>query len=127
MKSLRRSLFGSDDSVPYRFAHLGRCPKCDQGQLGVRICASQHPPIILCEECESAWCEPDWKQPAMHTKQPESRCPICEQPIFGPATRWATASEIMQLGWKPVNCGPEPKVGVEPGSHGESTGGDDGN
>jgi len=88
------------------FVCVGTCRVCGQGLLGVRVCSDHHPPIVLCQECESIWQTPQCEGSPQHSIQPGSRCPICDQPLFTPPAHWADQTEIARLGWSDSITGP---------------------
>ncbi|TWU45402.1 hypothetical protein Q31b_05740 [Novipirellula aureliae] len=81
------------------------CPICGGGLCGVRICGldetTPHPHgLIVCDECEAIWLEPDISSPYQYPDADDSRCPICSQPLWGNQSHWANEKEVEQLGWK---------------------------
>ena len=81
------------------FYHLGTCPICNQGLLGVRTCGNCLASFVLCDECESIWETPDTTEPAGYPDQPDAPCPQCESSLVADPSRWATLEEIEQLDW----------------------------
>jgi hypothetical protein len=86
------------------------CPICGGGLCGVRICGitathAQPPPqrqihgLIVCDECEAVWLEPDLESDHQYPDAVDARCPICDEPLWGPQSRWADRNDIADLGW----------------------------
>lgn len=94
------------------------CPVCGGGLCGVRICglpvndlhqdslpsrdsnASSHElhALILCDECEAIWLEPDLSSDHVYVDPIESKCPVCNQDLWGPQSRWAREDDLQNLG-----------------------------
>ena len=77
--------------------HAGTCPVCDQGVRGVRVCRDHA--VVLCDECESVWLDPDASQPPLAPPVPDLPCPVCRNPLYGPQTSWASKEQVDDLGW----------------------------
>ena len=82
------------------FYHLGTCPFCDQGLLGVRTCGNCLASFVICDECEAVWETPDTSEPASLLELPDIPCPHCESSLVADPSRWATLDEIEQLDWQ---------------------------
>ncbi|MEZ6090606.1 MAG: hypothetical protein R3C05_21815 [Pirellulaceae bacterium] len=79
------------------------CPVCGAGLLGVRICGlGTHDAhgLVVCDECEAIWKEPDVSTPHQYTDASDARCPKCALPLWGPQSRWATAEDLVYLNWQ---------------------------
>lgn len=84
------------------------CPICGGGLCGIRLCTGDSeadrnllPPhgLIVCDECEAIWLEPDLASDHQYADAVDTRCPICCQPLWGEAGRWADMKDIGTLGW----------------------------
>ncbi|TWU42398.1 hypothetical protein [Novipirellula artificiosorum] len=84
------------------------CPICGGGLCGVRICglrrqdnqmASGGHGLIVCDECEAIWLEPDVSAPHQYPDACDARCPICNEPLWGAQSRWADADDLELLAW----------------------------
>lgn len=78
------------------------CPRCGAGLAGVRICGlgtdSPHG-LVVCDECEAIWLEPDTRGQHQYADASDARCPKCTEPLWGPQSRWATQQDLIQLNW----------------------------
>jgi hypothetical protein len=81
--------------------HVGSCPKCKQGLLGLRVCggADRHL-VIVCDECDAVWTTPDTSRRATYPEQPELPCPKCGASLREKPARWATLRDIRRAGWE---------------------------
>ena len=77
--------------------HVGVCPVCENGVGGVRLCHDHA--VVVCEECESVWLDPDLTQRPTSPPAPDTPCPVCRHPLYGDETAWATAQQVADLGW----------------------------
>lgn len=102
------------------------CPICGGGLCGIRICGlsiadqldpktAQHQSetndvastnessephgLIVCDECEAIWLEPDTSTDHVYPSAECSACPICLEPLWGAQSRWATRADVERLGW----------------------------
>lgn len=69
----------------------------------MRVCAGrdaipQHG-LIMCDECEAIWMSPDPESPHVYPDAESAACPICQNPLFGDEVRFASQSDLEQLGW----------------------------
>tara|TARA_R110002049_G_scaffold27321_2_gene94333 strand:- start:602448 stop:602747 length:300 start_codon:yes stop_codon:yes gene_type:complete len=55
--------------------------------------------LIVCDECEAIWLEPDTSTDHVYPSAEDAACPICALPLWGPQSRWATQADIEVLGW----------------------------
>jgi hypothetical protein len=91
------------------------CPICGGGLCGVRICGvdsdganerfartgSDAPHgLVVCDECEAIWLDPDVTTAHQYPEVEEARCPICSQPLWGASSRWADTNDLASLGWE---------------------------
>ncbi len=92
--------------------YAGNCPICQCGLRRVRVCSGvagsgQLHGYILCDDCETLWLEPDVHSPHTFPDSEAPACPICQQPLFGPQSRWASMHDLAVLGWED-QCTVEP-------------------
>lgn len=83
------------------------CPVCGGGLLGIRLChgnvrqggdlASPHG-LVICDECEAIWTEPDSQTAHQYPAAEDARCPICETQLWN-GSHWAGRDEVARLGW----------------------------
>ncbi|QDV60919.1 hypothetical protein [Crateriforma conspicua] len=131
------------------FHSISKCPICGGGLCGVRICglpshelqktmlsdsadnqkqivapeigeATAPHGLVVCDECEAIWLEPDTSGPHQYTDAENPKCPICHEPLFGDQCHWANTDEVAFLGWaqltdpeldySPDDCDPEPST-----------------
>ncbi len=60
----------------------------------------EHPHgLIVCDECEAIWTEPNISAEHQYPDAEEARCPVCTLPLWGPQSRWATFDDCSELGW----------------------------
>ncbi|QEG38937.1 hypothetical protein [Roseimaritima ulvae] len=82
---------------------IDQCPLCKTGLCGIRICGihtdTPHG-LVVCDECEAIWQQPDTTSEHLYPDSENARCPICEAPLWGDASRWATADDCRALGWE---------------------------
>ena len=91
------------------------CPICGGGLCGIRICgvdaegAAQRfaktgsdaaHALVICDECEAIWLEPDLTTAHQYPAIEDARCPICSQLLWGKTSHWADLKEIETLGWE---------------------------
>ncbi len=77
--------------------HVGSCPICGDGLLGVRICGDHA--LVVCDECEALWPQPSCAGPPRYPSGETSPCPRCGKPLWGSQAHWATTAEINERGW----------------------------
>ena len=95
------------------------CPICGGGLCGVRVCGlpveehaddlsqpeNHSSPIgphglIVCDECEAIWLDPDTSTDHQYPSAENAKCPVCNESLWGKQSRWASLAEIDLLGWK---------------------------
>lgn len=87
------------------------CPICGGGLCGVRVCglnaddhdaANSQPPhgLVVCDECEAIWLEPDITSDHQYPTLGDARCPICCEPLWGSNSRWADLADVDAIGWR---------------------------
>jgi hypothetical protein len=91
------------------------CPICGGGLCGIRICGvdpqnaakrfeklgndAPHG-LVVCDECEAIWLEPDITTAHQYPDIEEAKCPICEEALWGQESRWANVDDVVSLGWE---------------------------
>jgi hypothetical protein len=107
------------------FHSIDTCPVCGGGLLGIRICSGQnqlpgadhalggdafgagvfdsahvHGPhgLVICDECEAIWIEPDSSAPHLYPSADDARCPVCDAHLWKDS-HWANEKEIESIGW----------------------------
>lgn len=105
------------------------CPICGGGLCGIRIIgapavndtedAPAQPPLdqqasaidpasitqtqphglVICDECEAIWLEPDISTVHQYPDLENAVSPISGQPIWGDGSRWASMEDVELLGW----------------------------
>ncbi len=87
------------------------CPICGGGLCGIRICGLSTLPedeerrgesihgLIVCDECEAIWLDPDVSTDHVYPDPTHSRCPVCGDSLWGENSRWADEADIAALGW----------------------------
>jgi uncharacterized paraquat-inducible protein A len=77
---------------------IGFCPICGGGICGVRICGTESPHgLIVCDECEAIWLKPDLDSQHQYPSAEDARCPICNESLWGPNSRWANDEDLKSL------------------------------
>jgi len=79
------------------------CPICGGGLCGIRICGIQTDAphgLVVCDECEAIWQQPDITTEHGYPDAGNARCPKCEAPLWGEQSRWATLEDCVALGWE---------------------------
>lgn len=81
---------------------IEQCPICQGGLCGIRICGldTDRPHgLVVCDECEAIWLQPDVKTEHQYPDSRDSRCPACSAALWGPHSRWADWEDVCRLGW----------------------------
>ena len=89
---------------------VGYCPICGGGLCGVHLCehqaAGDHREnteidhgLVICDECEAIWLEPDLSSVHQYPDAVDAKCPVCSGPLWADGGRWANLSEVELLGW----------------------------
>jgi hypothetical protein len=84
------------------FHSIGVCPICGDGLCGIRTYESGHDStygLIVCDECDAIWTEPDLSAKPHFPDTEDERSPVDGQPIWGPTSHWADLNECARLGW----------------------------
>ncbi len=55
--------------------------------------------LIICDECEALWLEPDTSTPHQYPDLDNPVSPINGEPLWGEHSRWATIEDVESLGW----------------------------
>lgn len=91
------------------------CPICGGGLCGIRICgvaagesddrfaktgSTEPHGLVVCDECEAIWLDPDVTTVHQYADIDEAQCPICREPLWGNKSRWADAADVEALGWQ---------------------------
>ena len=79
--------------------YVGFCSVCEEGSLGIRVCASGDHSVVLCDECDALWTSPDLKSKPQFPEQPKLPCPECGSSLVEPPSHWATKKEVKAAGW----------------------------
>lgn len=78
------------------------CPICGGGLCMVRVCAGHGSTpshgLIVCDECEAIWMQPDMNSPHVYPDAESAACPICRGDLYRD-TRFANESDLHDLGW----------------------------
>ncbi|MFK7736975.1 MAG: hypothetical protein AB8B50_13150 [Pirellulaceae bacterium] len=91
------------ETPPNPWIHIGDCPVCVQGLVRIRTCTGgnagvQH--FAMCDECEAIWLEPDTSTEKQFPDAENAKCPICEEDLFGSASRWSLPADISGTDWE---------------------------
>lgn len=90
---------------------VSACPICGGGLCGIRVCglptsnaAENHQPsslhgLVVCDECEAIWQEPDTSTPHVYPNSEDARCPVCDESLWHGKSRWAGLQDIALLEW----------------------------
>jgi hypothetical protein len=93
----------SDSSPSVPLHSVDECPICGCGLCGIRICGlgTERPHgLVVCDECEAIWTEPDTSVANLWRDPEDPRCPICQEPLWGAQSRWARREDLELLGWQ---------------------------
>ncbi len=81
---------------------IGFCPICGDGLCGIRIYRTDSDStygLIVCDECDAVWTEPNLSRKPSYPDSEDPRSPIDGLPIWGPSSHWADLRECALLGW----------------------------
>ncbi len=82
------------------------CSVCGGGACGVRRCSDETTLVVMCDECDAVWTSADLQASrAIFPTGPDFLLPGSTVSVAGPVSRWATASEIDEGGWRPFVTG----------------------
>ena len=93
--------------------YVGFCPVCGTGPLGIRICGGQGDAVILCDECDAVWLEPQCGELPFFPEQPDLPCPLCAGTLRHEPAHWASHEEVDRLGWQHAVIGEGEALGEE--------------
>lgn len=94
---------------------IANCPICDGGLCGIRVCGLDRGGaqrrlarlgydgihgLVVCDECDAIWLEPDVTTVHQYPSVVDARCPLCDEALWGPQSRWADLHDIQRLGWE---------------------------
>lgn len=87
---------------------IANCPVCDDGLLGVRLCHGdpggaigktvEPHGLIICDQCEAIWRQPDRQSPHQYADAENAKCPRCQTDLWQ-TSHWASLDEVSRLGW----------------------------
>lgn len=88
---------------------IDTCPICAQGQIGFRKCANSPQIVLMCDECDSVWLDPDsvTANNVIYLESPNFEIPLQNCSMIN--SRWATRDEVCQRGWEKY-CGRDGKA-----------------
>jgi hypothetical protein len=76
------------------------CPVCGTISLSIRVCGGEDEEIIvLCEECDAIWLEPDLSGEPYFPEEHNMLCPSGKGTIASPESYWANEAQIKAKGW----------------------------
>ena len=87
------------------------CPICGGGLCGIRICGLSSQVdgsnrrgdwihgLIVCDECEAIWLDPDVSTDHVYPDPTRAQCPVCSKSLWGDQSRWANDADVAALGW----------------------------
>lgn len=83
------------------FYIAGRCPVCDSGTRGFRLCSDRMTVVVMCDECDATWLDARCVDVSevVYPQLPDFRLPGRSCSIAAPSSRWATQLEIEASGW----------------------------
>lgn len=75
------------------------CPICLDGQVGFRKCQNDPTLILMCDECDSVWLDPEEinSETVIYPASPDFLIPELKCSTIN--SRWATDAEIENMGW----------------------------
>lgn len=81
---------------------IDTCPICGGGLCTIYFCEGTDsvPPhgLIVCDECEAIWLQPDVSSPHCFPDAESADCPVCRQPLYEHAHP-ANQNDVDDLGW----------------------------
>lgn len=111
----RQTRFFEDKLLDHPDSFVAHCPICGGGVCGIRICgliSSETEPqrgregdgeihgLVICDQCEAIWVEPDVETVHQYASVLDARCPTCGEPLGDLKSGWASRSDIQTLGWQ---------------------------
>lgn len=78
--------------------HIGLCPFCEQGHLGIAGCGFCHFVVAICDECELVWSNARVvaEDPRTRSSAAYPLCPHCQ--TANASWYWLSAEQIQQAG-----------------------------
>ncbi len=78
------------------------CPMCTTGKVGFRRCAPGLHIVLMCDDCNSVWLQPDgvFADTALYPQAPDFVVPTLHCSIRRPLSDWARREEIAQAHWE---------------------------
>lgn len=75
------------------------CPICQQGKVGFRKCANSTSIVLMCDECDSIWLEPNLVEVdnVIYLEPPDFVIPSLNCSLLN--SRWASREEVNRKGW----------------------------
>lgn len=76
------------------------CPICLQGQIGFRKCRDSEDIVLMCDECDSIWLEPNAvrAENVIYVEPPHFIVPMSNCSILN--SQWANRDEVYMKGWE---------------------------
>ena len=62
---------------------------------------------VLCDDCEKLWLSPEIGTEQRCQPDVTPTCPLCHAAVYGQHARWASESDVIELGWR-EQCVVEP-------------------
>lgn len=84
---------------------VGLCPVCGGGRCGIRIYhagTARAYGLVICDECEALWTEPDRMAEPIYAQSEQPCSPIDGWPLWDDRSDWADLAQVAQLGWLPA-------------------------
>lgn len=84
--------------------NVSSCPICRDGLCGVRAYFDSSGELahglVVCDECEAIWLQPDTGGVHVYAAPESPRCPISGVGLYDRVfSRWANEDDIVALGW----------------------------
>ncbi|TWT97522.1 hypothetical protein Pla100_26760 [Neorhodopirellula pilleata] len=84
--------------------NVSSCPICGGGLCGVRAYFDASGVLthglVVCDECEAIWLQPDTGGVHVYADPESPRCPISGVELYHRGTsRWANEDDLASLGW----------------------------
>jgi len=90
--------------IEFPAGYLDLCPVCEQGSCRVRCARSADGALValvVCDECEAIWQQPNLQGEPYYSDPAEPRCPTTGWPLWDPDRwHWAAPQEMEELGWR---------------------------
>jgi hypothetical protein len=80
---------------------------CGAGNVAFRRCSDGTTIVLMCDECGSVWLDPKTvtAESVLNPKAPGFQVPGLSCAVGGGHAGWATASEILRVGWSEIISG----------------------